>query len=251
MIEPVGGGKPIPYTRVSTLAKVLDDKTALTKWKQRQTAVGIGLRPDLAALASVIKDDNKKLDELVEQAMAAAETTRAANIGTTLHALTEYIDKGEAPPNIPDNAWPDMQAYEDATRGIAMLAIETFVVIDALEAAGSFDRLVQLPDGRVMVADIKTGQHEPNYPHAAAIQIAIYSRGHLYDPDKGRLGYLPDLGVSQTEGLLIHLPAGKGTCDLYLLDLTVGWELAQTATRVRARFRDKPISRYSPQETTL
>ena len=101
---------------------------------------------------------------------------------------------------------------------------------------------------RVMVADIKTGQHEPRYPHAATIQIAIYSRGHLYEPGAGRIGYLPDLNVDQDHGLLIHLPAGTGTCDLYLLDLQVGWQLAETATAVKASFRDKPISAYSPKK---
>lgn len=245
LIEPIGGGKPEPYTRVSTLAKVLDDKTALTKWKQRMTALGIGLRPDLANLAAVAKDDARKLDEVVEQAMAAAETTRAANIGTTLHALTEFLDRGEMPTNVPDVAWPDLTAYENAMHGIEVLGCEMFVVVDELKAAGTFDRLVRLPDGRVVIADIKTGQHEHRYPHAATIQIAIYSRGHLYEPDKGRIGHLPDLGVDQDHGLLIHLPAGTGTCDLYLLDLQVGWQLAETATAVKAIFRDKPISAYS------
>lgn len=249
MIEPPGGGKPVAYTRVSTLAKVLDDKTALTRWKQRMTALGIGLRPDLAQLAAVVGDDSKKLDDVVEQAMAAAETTRAANIGTTLHALTEFLDKGEMPPGVPDSAWPDLTAYENATKDIKTLAIETFIVNDEVKAAGTFDRLVQLPDGRVMVADLKTGRHEPDYPHAATIQIAIYSRGHLYDATQGRVGYLPELGVDQDHGLLVHLPAGTGTCNLYLLDLQVGWELALTATAVRARFRDKPISAYSPEKS--
>ena len=244
LIVPAGGGTPEPYTRVSTLAKTLDNKDALMRWKQRMTAVGIGLRPDLAHLASVVKDDNRKLDELVEQAMAAAETTRAANVGTTLHALTEFLDKGEMPPNVPDSAWPDLTAYENATAGLKVLTSEAFVVVDELKTAGTFDRLVRLPDGRVMVADIKTGQHEPRYPHAAAIQIAIYSRGHLYDPVKGRCGHLPSLGVDQDTGLLIHLPAGQGKCDLYLLDLRVGWHLAETATSVKAIFKEKPIQEF-------
>jgi hypothetical protein len=43
LITPPDGGKPVPYTRVSTLAKALDDKTALMRWKQRQTAHRPGL----------------------------------------------------------------------------------------------------------------------------------------------------------------------------------------------------------------
>jgi hypothetical protein len=242
LIVPPEGGKPEAYTRVSTIAKVLDDKTALMRWKQRMTTMGIGLRPDLAQLAAVVGDDKRKLDEIVEQAMAAADTSRAANVGTTLHKLTEHVDAGTLPAHLPGETIADLTAYEEAMRGIEILASEAFVVIDELKAAGTFDRLVRVPDGRLMVGDLKTGQNEPNYPHSAATQVSMYSRGHLYDPERGRLGHLPSLGVDQDHGLLIHLPAGSGKCALYLLDLRVGWSMAQTAVLVREVFRGKPIT---------
>jgi hypothetical protein len=113
MIEPPGGGKAVGYTRVSTLAKVLDDKTALMRWKQRQTALGLGLRPDLASMAAACEGDNRKLDEVVEQAMTAAQSEKAANIGTTLHLLTEMIDKGGEPNNLHGHM-DDLRAYQDA-----------------------------------------------------------------------------------------------------------------------------------------
>lgn len=251
LITPPDGGPAKPYVRVSTLAKVLDDKTALTKWKQRMVATGIAARPDLAQLAAAVKGDKKRLDEVVEQAMAAAETSKAANVGTALHALTEHIDAGTIPDHVPDNLWPDLHAYEHAMTSIDILAMEQFVVNDTVEAAGTFDRLVKLPDGRIVVADIKTGQHENKYPHGVATQIAIYANSYLYHPDNGRTGHLPSLGVSTDTGLLIHLPAGQGTCTLYLLDLTVGWALAQTATAVRSIFKTKPITPYTPAPTTL
>ena len=59
LIVPVDGGKPIGSTRVSTLAKALDDKSALTKWKQRQVVVGMASRPDLAAVAAACKGDDR------------------------------------------------------------------------------------------------------------------------------------------------------------------------------------------------
>ena len=246
LITPANGGKPIAYTRVSTLAKTLDDKTALTKWKQRQVVIGIGARPDLAAVAQAIKGDDRKLDELVKTAMTAAESERAANIGTALHALSEQVDQDADLDTFPMEFRADLAAYKQALTGIQMVASEMFVVTDELQAAGTFDRLVRLPDGRVVVADLKTGRHEPNYPHSAATQMAIYSRGHLYDPERGRVGHLPALGINQDHGLLIHLPAGKATCDLYLLDLNVGWALAQTAVAVKAAFKGKPITPYTP-----
>lgn len=246
LIVPPDGGKPVPYTRVSTLAKALDDKTALTKWKCRQVVIGLGVRSDLVAVAQSVKGDDRKLDEVVEDAMTAAESERAANIGTALHALSEEVDKGADIADLPEWAQEDMAAYRRALEGIEVLAAEMFVVTDEVQAAGTFDRLVRLPDGRVVVADLKTGRHEPKYPHGATQQIAVYSRGHLYDAEKGRVGHLPSLGIDQQHGLLIHLPAGTGTCDLYLLDLTVGWGLAQVSVAVREAFKAKPITPYTP-----
>lgn len=247
LITPPDGGKPVAYTRVSTLAKALDDKTALTDWKCRQVAIGMSRRSDLVAKASSIPaDDKRTMNEVVKDALTAAESERAANIGTALHALTEQIDSGAHLDTMPDFARPDLAAYTAAMRGIDILASEMFVVCDEVQAAGTFDRLVRLPDGRVLVADVKTGQHDPTYPHGVAQQIAVYSRGHLYDPEKGRQGHLPSLGVDQNCGLLIHMPAGTGTCSLYLLDLTVGWGLVQVSVAVRTAFKSKPIKEYTP-----
>jgi hypothetical protein len=191
LIEPVDGGKPVPYTRVSTLAKALDNKEALMRWKQRQTAIGLGKRPDLVSMAAAVAGDNRKLDEIVKEAMSAAESNRAANVGTTLHALTEVVDEGRWPEHVTENLESDLRAYMTAMHGIEIVAAEQFIVCDEVQAAGTFDRLVRLPDGQLVIADIKTGQHEPSYPHATTIQTSVYARGHLYDPEKGRVGYLP------------------------------------------------------------
>lgn len=247
LIEPPGGGKAIAYTRISTLAKTLDSKDALMMWKQRMTAIGLGKRPDLAQLAGVTDPlDKRALNDIVKGAMAAAESDKAANVGTTLHSLTEAHDLGTLGDVPPDHA-ADLEAYAVATAGLTMKAAERFVVNDELQAAGTFDRLAVLPDGRIVVADLKTGQSEPNYPHGVTTQVAIYARSHLYDAATNtRKEYLPDLGVSTDVGLLIHLPAGQAACDLYLLDLNVGWQLAKAATAVRTIYKSKPITEYAP-----
>lgn len=246
LIDPVDGGKPIPYTRVSTLAKALDDKTALTQWKCRQTAIGLARRPDLITKTSAVGEDRRALNEVVDEALAAAASDRAANVGTALHAFTERIDAGENPADLVPHTDPlylDLCAYKEATKHLAMAAAELFVVCDELQAAGSFDRLLEVPDVGLVVADLKTGQHEPDYPHGVAQQISIYAHGHLYDPDQGRIASLADLGVRTDVGLLIHLPAERGTCDLYLIDLEHGWALAQAAVAVRAAYKTKPLTK--------
>ena len=246
MITPPGENKPVPYTRVSTLAKALDNKEGLMKWMQRQTVIGLGRRPDLVSMASAVASDTRKLDEVIDEAMKAAESNRAANVGTVMHAYTEVIDKGGWPKQANPEMSADLTAYRKAMQGVEVLGSEHFVVNDHVRAAGTFDRLLRLADGRVVIGDIKTGQREPSNPLSVTIQTAIYAHSHIYDPDRGRIGYLPDLGVSTDTGLLIHLPAGQAKCDLYLLDLTVGWSLAQTAVHVREVFKGKSLAPYSP-----
>jgi hypothetical protein len=246
LITPPDGGKAVGYTRISTLSKALDNKDALMAWKQRMTAIGLGKRPDLAQRAAITSlDDRKALNEIVEGAMAAAESDKAANIGTTLHALTEQVDAGTLGEVTPEHA-ADLAAYAAAMANIEAKAAELFVINDELQAAGTLDRIVALPDGRVVVADIKTGQSEPNYPHGVTTQVAIYARGQMYDPINGRGATLAEVGVDQHTGLLIWLPAGQARCELYTLDLAVGWSIAKTAHAVRTVFKSKPIALFTP-----
>jgi hypothetical protein len=245
LIAPPDGGEPVAYTRVSTLAKSLDDGSALANWKCRMTAIGLAKRPDLISKTLAVAEDKKEMGKVVSSAMEAAEADRAANIGTALHRFCELVDQGEPLTNIPAEHLADLAAYQEAMTGLTIMGNGVFVVIDELQAAGSFDRLVKLPDGRLVVADIKTGQTEPDYPHGVTQQVAMYSRGHIYDPEKGRVARLADLGVSQEVGLMIHLPSGQGRCTLYLLDLEHGWALAQVAVAVRSAYKKKPLTKWS------
>lgn len=232
MIIPEGGGKPVYYARISGFAKVLDDASGLNNWYGRQTAVGLARRPDLMHRVATTKPDDKdSLNEVVTQAMAAAESGAAANMGTALHAATEHVDLGGDLEVLPSDLRTDIAAYQAATANLQMIAMEQFVVLDELKLGGTFDRLVRLPDGRVIVADLKTGKHAATYgQQTAAIQMACYAHGRLYTPD----GTRHDLtGVDTSVGLLIHMPVGTGTCTLHLLDLTLAWQMAQVSSAVK------------------
>lgn len=238
LITPPAGGKPKAYTRASTLAKALDNGNALTKWKQRMTAKGLTIRPDLLALTRTVElDDRAKLDDICEQALVAAGGESRANIGTALHALSEEVDRGLWPTTDPElNA--DLVAYKQAIddAGLKAAAIEGFVVCDQLEVAGTFDRIWTLPDGRQMIGDLKTGDSAATYGLGAVqIQCAVYANGTPYDPDRGRALPLSEYGVSLTEALLVHLPAGTATCNIYVLNLETGWADAQLASTVHRR----------------
>ena len=251
LIIPPGGGTPAPYARVSTLAKALDDTSNLTAWRGRMVALGMALEPSLVDRAVAVanrctdpvRDGKRDLDAVVRSATERAGASTAADTGTALHELTEVLDRGDALRVIPERWMGHLDAYQRATACLDVLDIETFVVNDAVTAAGTFDRLVRLPDGRVVVADYKTGRHDASYPSGVTTQIATYARGHRYDPATGtRSPIHPDLVAST--GLLIHQPAsGDGTCRLYLLDLTVGWEQARMAAEV-ARIRKRKPADY-------
>lgn len=250
LIIPPDNGKPVAYTRVSTLAKTLDEPNALIQWKARMAALGMARSPHLVLETQgldAIHDDpvseaRRNMNHIADRAAEAAGSTAAASTGTALHAFTQAMDEGRKMKPPPEWAG-HLEAYRRATALIPSVAIEQFAVTDEVQAAGTMDRLVRLPDGRVVVADLKTGAHDPQYPLAVCTQLAIYSRGKLYDPDTGaRTPLHPDLDTST--GVLIHLPAKQspGVCTLYTLDLNIGWYAATIAAQVRIIRKAKPIS---------
>lgn len=245
LIIPVDGGKPVPYTRVSTLSKKLDDQTGLTRWKQAMTAIGITqdaeARNRIAAMIAADHDPwrtrKRDLGDMVERAFLAGGGDRAATSGTSLHEFTEQIDAGNPPPPdlVPDEWRGLLDTYIWSTTHLEPLDAEVFVVVDELRVAGSFDRLWRMPDGRVLIGDLKTGASDPKYPSGVTTQIALYAHGQRYDPATGeRTPIHPDLDTST--GLLVHLPlvdAESPHCDLYELDLAAGWGRAVLSAQVR------------------
>ncbi len=240
LIIPPGGGDPIPYTRVSTLAKVLDDASNLNAWTGRKALEGALRRPDLLTRAAGIlangnpdEDDAAKsaMNRILAEAKEAAGASSGASAGTGFHLLTEAVDRGEEPLFVPVEDEVRLDAYRNAVLGYRALDIETFVVVDTLHAAGTFDRLWRCPDGRVRVGDLKTGRWEARYPGATAQQLAIYAHGKRYDPATGeRTDLHPDLDLDT--GLLVHLPA-TGGCQIIPLNIAAGWRAANVAAQVR------------------
>ena len=252
LILPPDGGEPTAYTRVSTMAKALDDQNGLMGWKQRKTAEGLCRRPDLLTrvaglLANGDPDTDwptkRGLNDVCKEATEAAGSSKGSSSGTGLHALTEALDRtGAMPEFVPAQDMPRLEAYRDATADLKPLDAETFVVCDELRAAGTFDRLWFVPPGwtdsrgytfpapAVVVGDLKSGKSETDYPLGTTIQLSVYSHGLRYDPDTGARTPI-DEHLVPAVGLLIHLPA-KGGCEVIALDLERGWRAARAAAFV-------------------
>lgn len=245
LVVPKAGGKPVAYTRATTIANSLDDPSALTAWKMRMAAIGLTVRSDLLLAISAAQEDKMAINKYIEDAMEVAGASRAATIGTALHSFAEKLDLGQDIGPIPDEWAADLVAYQKATEQLNKIFIEQFCVLDKYKIAGTPDRVVEYK-GERFIADIKTGRID--HPNNIAIQLAIYANGSPYDVATGRRGSWGD--VNKDKAIIIHLPAGTGLCKLVWIDIAEGWKGVQFAMKVR-EWRDKKglATPFQEQET--
>ncbi|MFF4244290.1 hypothetical protein ACFYY2_07420 [Streptomyces sp. NPDC001822] len=270
LIIPPQGGKPVALTRTTTFIDCIEDKSALTDWGKRMTLVGASMRPSILQAVQQLDpedpDDKRELNRLVEQAVNLSGANRKREKGTHLHALSEYVDRGEPlPAGTATLDLRDMSAYMGATVVFEVKAVERFVVVPELGTGGTFDRLLEYegpdPDGRPIkgrfIGDLKTGSVQYGALKMAA-QLAVYAHGRFYDytrfpvdradkkafaawkkrqvpAEEAAQAYTSLPGdVSRKWGIIINLPAGSGECTLHWVDLEIGWAAARLAKDIRA-----------------
>ena len=246
LVVPKAGGKPVAYTRATTIANSLDDPSALTAWKMRMAAIGLTVRSDLLLAISAAQEDKMAINKYIEDAMEVAGASRAATIGTALHSFAEKLDLGQDIGPIPDEWAADLVAYQKATEQLNKIFIEQFCVLDKYKIAGTPDRLVEYK-GERFIADIKTGRID--HPNNIAIQLAIYAHGSPYDIATGRRGSWGE--VNKDKAIIIHLPAGTGLCKLVWIDIAEGWKGVQFAMKVREWRDKKGLATPFPEQETI
>jgi len=248
LITPPGGGKPEPYIRVSTLAGALDDKTALGDWKARMTGLGVARSADLTTAFGSIQDiddpeQKKTANELAEQAQERAKSSAKRIMGTGFHTITETHDKGRTPEFIPDALRDLYDDYARLTHGVAWRAIEQFVVVDEVKAAGTTDRVGHRPgDAKPRVWDVKTGRVDYGQLKFA-VQLACYARGMFYNPATGERRPWPDIDLRV--GYILHADPNTGKVTPYEVDLEAGWAAAKTAREVYGLRKAKVMTEAS------
>ena len=250
-------GKLTGYTRATTIAKTLDDQSALVNWKGRVVAIGLAARPDLlAAIATTDRDDKKALGQLCERAAEAGGATARRDLGTALHTMLErsWTEPGYQPPA----AYAADVAAVHAALAAAGLSVvpdtcERIVVNDTHQIAGTFDLAVT--DGATtFIADVKTGSSMNYGAHGFAIQLAIYATADaFYTQGAANDGTddhrAPMLHVSNDRAVIIHVQPESGTCDLHWLDLTIGRHALELALAVRDVRKTKPLLPIDPTVT--
>jgi hypothetical protein len=244
LVVPPGGGKPVGYTRATTVAGTLDSGGGLAPWKAAMTAAGIimrrGLRAEWEALMALYGSDpwyasqegKAECKRLVEECAAVGGANDRREMGTALHTITALIDLGHPPAHLTEETERDIQAYTEglASAGVILLPeVELTVVLDDFGVAGTFDRLAGVPGFALpLIADLKTGAELSYSWQSIAVQLAIYSRANdIYQQGPAEDGSQdvrrPMPEVDQDWGLVIWLNAGTGVLELHLVDLNAGW----------------------------
>lgn len=277
-------GKNQPWQRVTTFARTAADGYGLEQWKLRMALKGAALRPDLVALAASldVKADAKRLNALAEQAKEAAGGSAAANLGTAIHALTETVDmsrdKAAALLSVPAAQRQDVASYMEALSDHGLVPVpelvERVTCVPEYGVAGTLDRVlritrdaqVTLKSGRVVqlrssdhvIGDVKTGKDLSHSEGEIAVQLHSYAQGvnevGVWDHDNERWWH-PFLGeplVRDDVAFVMHVPAGSGTCTLFVVDLAMGREAAQLCVNVRDHRKIKGyLTPYDPESAGL
>lgn len=248
-IFPLDGGKSKGYQRCTRFVSVLEDEYNLNLWNQRMVAIGLAEREDLLVSVAAFKNDKQELNKIVERAREAAGANSGSTTGTALHKICEDIDSGLSPV-IPSAYKADVAAYVEATKPFEVVSIEEFCVNDQYEVGGTPDRVYKFND-KYYIGDLKTSGDTDTLKLSLlkfAMQFAMYAHSKPYlfekapdDPDAA-----PGAEVAKSlrmewpgpidpyRAILVHLPKGKGTCDVYWVDISEGWEAVKIAAATKA-----------------
>ena len=241
-------GTRAAYTRASYMADQIEEKSHIHKWEMRYLAKAMGQNEDLAALAACevystgVSDavfgrektaSGRRLDEIIERALDRVRIHEKADRGTAVHGFTEPgAPDGDA---IPERMRAAVASFWEINRKecIEILGTEVFTANDITMSAGTFDHAVRVHGHPllhgIVVADKKTGSFDPL---SWCVQISTYANGEPYNTeDDSRPGWPGE--VNKNWGLVWQIDVPAGTTKLWMIDIALGWELAQIAATVR------------------
>ncbi|HEX5705632.1 MAG TPA: hypothetical protein VFX97_20705 [Pyrinomonadaceae bacterium] len=251
------------HTRATTFAKLGANTKAIEAWNERNVIRGLTLRPDLLMLANglEVKRDRNDLNSIAAQAKDAAGSKVAANIGTAYHAFSERIDAGlMSLADVPTEYRHRVDQYLCRINGAGLRTrpewIERTTAVRAdqvgapLPVAGTLDRIFQLPDGSLVIGDLKTGSDLSYGEMEIEVQLALYAHGvnthglfdwntKTWEPLR-HFDFLPGSVKVRTDiAIVVHLPADGDGCTLYVADIERGWRDAQRLGPLQASLKEK------------
>lgn len=235
------GGKRVPYSRPSTLAKDIDKASdGLFQYYQTKAMIGLAKTPTLfnrvkAILAKGGSWDASKSDfkEIAKQAEIIGGSTEKADRGSSIHDYCEAVEQEMVDwDQVPEELKGPLDGYWEfiaSSPRVEFLAREVFLAVNMplklpdgrrvnLRAAGSADRIITL-DGERKMVDIKTGK-DIDFRMGVSGQLALYVEGKLYRdaivqqdipwaewwPNADETASFAEHGCDYAEALMFHCP---------------------------------------------
>lgn len=213
-------GKSASWQRVTNHTKLIEDTYHLERWTERNVIKGVAMlaltRPgfieDLARRD--VREDKKRLDNIVSRAKDEAETYKMADEGTALHKSAELADYAGGDLNrVPEHHRAKIRLYLDAlaAHGITVVPgmIERVTVSTRYGVCGKFDRIYRLPDGSLVIGDLKTGDDLSFSKKGIAAQLDCYQDGVNTHGVWNGMRYDDTIKVRDDIGVIIHLPSTR------------------------------------------
>lgn len=261
-------GERRSYTRATTFAAALKDADSghIGAWKDRELIKGLvrypqlveGLQAELIGTSSEWKLKQAMAD-IAENARIAAGSADKREFGQAVHGWTEYIDHLGAPfSEVPQMFQAHVAAYENALaeQGIVVIPeyVERIVYNPATETVGTLDRIFQLPDGQLVIGDIKTSSNISFAWLEISAQMATYADA-LYMLSQDGQTWEPMPPVSRDTAVIIHVPGLPDNRDVYAEVVTINLEPGRNALMVAgdvraARRTGKRVSRATVSSPT-
>ena len=253
-----------PATRISTLAKALEDKGGLMDFHAATTLQAIATSPTLLTRLGLVEHEGALDWRPFKPLVAEAQAQRGkpeADQGTNIHMVVQALVEERAvlvdPVTLAD-AKAVLAALE--ARGLTPVGSEEFVYAGGLSEplAGTRDLRCTI-EGRPqhVAVDIKsTSTLQPvKYGQISwAIQLAGYAHGRPYPTedlvrdqwgrpkiDPALVQVLAPYEMDTSWGVVVEVERGTGRTELHLVDLDQGWRLAELACQVRAARKAKVL----------
>lgn len=282
LVVPPAGGRPRGYTRVTTVADTLESGRGLMAWNAGMALTGVASDIELLGdLLELVRDGGgdpwyagdgykARTKALVEACAVRGGSKRRAELGTFLHAVAELLDT--TAPGVPPSEvvagehLADLEAYraelERWNVELALEYVEAMIVLDSCGVAGRIDRLARIPwlSEDLVVLDLKTGADLRYSWLSIAVQLAAYAHAEARylqgDATDGSADVRLELpAIDRTVGVVAHMPAGEGRCELHVVDLELGWRLFERSLEVReVRSRSvfaRPMTERAPLELAV
>ncbi|WP_237172527.1 hypothetical protein [Mycobacteroides abscessus] len=217
-------------------------------WRLRGTVLGLARNPELldsldvdgAEHISELNFGNKlALSGIANKAMRRVGGDDGSDFGDKVHGYLQVVLEGVITfEQVPKEIQPYLAVLFAAMRhhGLSFVQgmVERTVFIPSTGLVGTFDFLVQGANGELLIGDLKTSSSIDFSWLSIAIQLAQYANAQLILSWNGsHWEAMPP--VSKVYAVVASVPKDEPSpmCRIYVVDMVLGTEMMDTATRVR------------------